>query len=165
MQREIIVIAHNIRSAHNVGAILRTCDGFGASTLLFSGYTPYPTQPSDPRLPHLAAKITRDIHKTALGAEKTVRQRIVTELPEEIADLRQKGYRVVGLEQTAQSTMLDAYQPPSKIVLLLGEERYGLTPDLLERCDDVVEIPMKGDKESFNVSVAAGVALYHLTCM
>lgn len=160
--RDIIVIAHNIRSTHNVGAILRTCDGFGIRTLLFSGYTPYPRQINDTRLPHLVDKITRDIHKTALGAENTVPNRCIVDIASELKGLSASGYRVIGLEQTDSSTPLTDYQPSDKIVLLLGEERFGLTPDLLALCDDIVEIPMVGDKESFNVSVAAGIALYHL---
>jgi len=160
--RDIVVIAHNIRSTHNVGAILRTCDGFGISQVLFSGYTPYPKQPNDPRLPHLAEKISRDIRKTSLGAETTVAQRVITDLTSELAALKTQGYQIVGLEQNERSTMLNDYAPQPKIALLLGEERYGLTPELIELCDDIVEIPMKGDKESFNVSVATGITLYHL---
>lgn len=161
--RDIIVIAHNIRSTHNVGAILRTCDGLGAHSVLFSGYTPYPKQPKDTRLPHLADKITRDIHKTALGAEKSVENRCVNDVADELQSLKAAGYRIVGLEQAEDSVLLTDYRPHEKTVLLLGEERYGLTPDLLNICDDIVEIPMRGDKESFNVSVATGIALYHLS--
>lgn len=162
MPREIIVIAHNIRSAHNVGAILRTCDGFGVTQVLFSGYTPYPIQTDDDRLPHIANKITRDIRKTALGAESTVAQGVVTNLTETLLSLKKKDYRVVALEQDTQSVMLNTYRPAPKTVLLLGEERYGLTTELIRQCDDIVEIPMVGQKESFNVSVATGIALYHL---
>lgn len=160
--RDIIVIAHNIRSTHNVGAILRTCDGFGVRTVLFSGYTPYPRQLNDTRLPHQAEKITRDIQKTALGAEKSVENRCVGNLVDELQSLKEEGYRVVGLEQAKNSTMLTDYRPHGKTLLLLGEERYGLTPELINLCDDIVEIPMQGGKESFNVSVATGIALYHL---
>ncbi len=69
---EIIVIAHNIRSTHNVGAIFRTAEGFGIAKIILSGYTPYPTLPSDTRLPHISSKLTGQIHKTALGAEEFV---------------------------------------------------------------------------------------------
>lgn len=159
---DIVVIAHNIRSTHNVGAILRTCDGFGVTELLFSGYTPYPKQPSDARLPHLADKITRDIHKTALGAENSVVHRVIADITDELGALKERGYRIIGLEQDEHSTLLNTYHPQQKIVLLLGEERYGLASELIALCDDTVEIPMNGDKESFNVSVATGIALYHL---
>ncbi len=160
--RDIIVIAHNIRSTHNIGAILRTCDGFGVRSLLFSGYTPYPKQATDTRLPHLAEKITRDIHKTALGAEETVKNRTIEDIVHELEALKASGYRTVGLEQAEHTTLLTDYRPQEKTVLLLGEERYGLTPELMALCDDIVEIPMSGKKESFNVSVATGIALYHL---
>ena len=163
--RDIIVIAHNIRSAHNVGAILRTCDGFGISKVIYSGYTPFPKQAQDSRLPHIADKLTRDIHKTALGAEMTVTQEVVPDVHDTLLQLKEQGYRIVGLEQHEHSVSLDTYEPQPKCVLLLGEERYGLTADLLDDCDDVIEIPMRGEKESFNVSVAAGVALYHLSFM
>lgn len=160
--RDIVVIVHNIRSTHNVGAILRTCDGLGITEVLFSGYTPYPRQPHDPRLPHLAEKISRDIHKTALGAETVVAQRIITDVIGEVATLKEQGYRIVGLEQASHSVTLNTYSPLPKIALILGEERYGLAPELIQLCEDIVEIPMKGDKESFNVSVATGITLYHL---
>lgn len=163
--RDIIVIAHNIRSTHNIGAILRTCDGFGVELVLFSGYTPYPRQHNDTRLPHLADKITRDIHKTALGAELTVANRCIEDVATEVQVLKDTGYRVVGLEQADDSISLTNYHPSAKTILLLGEERFGLTPELLRLCDDIVEIPMVGKKESFNVSIATGIALYHIALM
>ena len=158
---EIIVIAHNIRSTHNVGAIFRTCEGFGVKQLILSGYSPYPQLPADTRLPHIAEKLTSQIHKTALGAEYMVPFTYQEE--PELATLRQSGYRIIGLEQDSSSVLLSTYSPPKKIVLLLGEEVDGLTLRLREACDDLVEIPMKGKKESFNVSVATGIALYALT--
>ena len=158
---EIIVIAHNIRSTHNVGAIFRTSEGFGISKIILSGYTPYPLLEKDSRLPHISRKLTEQIHKTALGAEEIV-PFDYQETPG-IEALRTAGYTIVGLEQDERSVMLPNYQPPEKIVLLLGEEVEGITSDMRELCDDLVEIPMIGKKESFNVSVATGIALYHLT--
>ncbi len=173
---EIIVIAHNIRSTHNVGAIFRTCEGFGVQRLILSGYTPYPDlalQPTPPycayqpeetaradlRLPHIREKITRQIHKTALGAEALVSFDYQPEL-----DLEQfAGYRIVALEQASTSVSLQQYQPPSKLALLLGEEVHGIPAETLSLVDDIIEIPMYGQKESFNVSVATGIALYALT--
>jgi tRNA G18 (ribose-2'-O)-methylase SpoU len=157
---EIIVIAHNIRSTHNVGAIFRTSEGFGVTRIILSGYTPYPRIEHDTRLPHIADKLTDQIHKTALGAEV-----IVPFDHQETPDLqaiKADGYTIVGLEQDGKSIMLPDYQPPQKIALLLGEEVHGLTPDQRQVCDDLIEIPMDGQKESFNVSVAAGIALYAL---
>lgn len=158
--REIILLAHNIRSSHNVGAFLRTSDGFGVSKVIFSGYTPYPTLDDDTRLPHFADKITRQIHKTALGAETMVPFERYDEPP--LAALKAEGYTIVGLEQDERSVMLPDYKVPQKVVLLLGNEIDGIYPELRDQCDALVEIPMQGGKESFNVSVAAGIALYHL---
>jgi len=158
---EIIVIAHNIRSTHNIGAIFRTCEGFGVTKIILSGYSPYPSLPSDdPRLPHIAEKLTSQIHKTALDAEMMVPFEY-SETPD-LATLRQDGYRIVGLEQDDTSVILNEYSAPEKIALLLGEEVHGLTNELRESCDDLIEIPMVGKKESFNVSVACGIALYGL---
>jgi tRNA G18 (ribose-2'-O)-methylase SpoU len=158
---EIIIIAHNIRSTYNIGALFRSAEGFGVSKILLTGYSPYPTLPSDERLPHISDKLTAQIHKTALGAETMV----PFEHQEEpnLDQLRASGYRIVGLEQNERSVMLDVYQVPDKIALLLGEEVNGITADLIDQCDDLVEIPMSGKKESFNVSVATGIALYGLT--
>ena len=158
---EIIVIAHNIRSTHNVGAIFRTAEGFGISKIILSGYTPYPILPSDPRLPHIREKLHKDIHKTALGAEELVPFEYHEQPPLQI--LKDTGYRIVGLEQSSRSIMLHNYPTPDKIALLIGEEVHGIEANLLEQCEDIIEISMKGIKESFNVSVATGIALYSLS--
>ncbi|MDB5162879.1 MAG: hypothetical protein JWO54_913 [Candidatus Saccharibacteria bacterium] len=158
---EIIVIAHNIRSTHNVGAIFRTAEGFGISKIILTGYTPYPMVEHDSRLPHIAEKLTKQISKTALGAEAIV-PFAYTETPP-LAELKKAGFRIVALEQDPKSINLADYTPPEKIVLLLGEEVEGITPELLAECEDILEIPMVGKKESFNVSVATGIALYALT--
>jgi tRNA G18 (ribose-2'-O)-methylase SpoU len=157
---QIIVIAHNIRSTHNVGAIFRTSEGFGISKIILSGYTPYPKLAKDTRLPHISNKLTAQIHKTALGAEEIVPFEY-QEIPD-ITNLRKEGFRIVGLEQDPSSVILSDYSPPDKIALLLGEEVEGITNDMRDQCDDLIEIPMEGKKESFNVSVATGIALYAL---
>jgi len=158
---EIVVIAHNIRSTHNVGAIFRTAEGFGINKIILSGYTPYPTLAKDSRLPHISEKLTSQIHKTALGAEDLVPFEY-TELPP-LGELKEQGYRIVGLEQADRSINLSDYRSPEKIALLIGEEVHGIEEELLEQCEDILEIPMVGKKESFNVSVATGIALYALT--
>ena len=157
---EIVVIAHNIRSTHNVGAIFRTCEGFGVTKIIISGYTPYPTITGDPRLPHIANKITTQISKTALGAETMVPFEC-QEQPN-LTALKASGYTIVALEQAPSAILLPSYNAPAKIALLLGEEVHGITGDLLQHCDAIIEIPMQGQKESFNVSVATGIALYGL---
>jgi tRNA G18 (ribose-2'-O)-methylase SpoU len=161
---EIVVIAHNIRSTHNIGSILRTSDGFGVSKVFCTGYTPYPTLPNDTRLAHLRNKLTAQIYKTALGAEATMPIEQSDELAPIIAKLKADGFELVALEQSPQAMMLPDFIPSQqKIALLLGEEVHGIPPELLEQCDHIIEIPMKGKKESFNVSVATGIALYGLT--
>lgn len=158
---EIIVIAHNIRSTHNVGAIFRTSEGFGVKKIILSGYTPYPHTLNDRRLPHIALKLTSQIHKTALGAEESVPFEYQEE--PDITSLKNNGYRIVGLEQDDRSILLSSYVSPEKIVLVLGEEVHGIPTKLLNECEDILEIPMVGKKESFNVSVATGIALYQLS--
>ena len=159
--KKIVLIAHNIRSTHNIGAIFRTAEGFGVEKIILSGYSPFPKLPNDPRLPHLADKITKQIHKTALGAETMVNFEFFTEI--DLKTLRDQGYQIVALEQSNNSVLINKYICPDKIALLLGEEVNGIEKFLLEQCDDIIEIPMKGKKESFNVSVATGIALYQLT--
>ena len=158
---KVVVLLHNIRSTHNVGSIFRSADGFGVSKIIFSGYTPYPTLEDDTRLPHFADKITRQIHKTALGAETAIPFER-HELPP-IEQLKQAGYQIVGLEQDENSVLLSEYKNPGKVALILGNEIDGIYPEYRALCDTIVEIPMKGHKESFNVSVAAGIALYQLS--
>ncbi|HEY5695406.1 MAG TPA: TrmH family RNA methyltransferase, partial [Candidatus Saccharimonadales bacterium] len=142
---EITVIAHNIRSAHNVGAIFRTAEGFGVSNIILSGYTPAPSYEGDPRLPHIRNKLTDQIHKTALGAEALVPFEY-QEQPD-LAKLKSSGYTIVALEQTPTAHMLPNYRLPQKIALLLGEEVHGIPRELLELCDESIEIPMVGKKE------------------
>lgn len=163
MNMEIIVIAHNIRSTHNVGSIFRTADGFGVNKVYLTGYSPYPRQNhDDTRLPHLSNKIHKDIHKTALGAEDSVDFEYRQDIMPLIEDLRRDGFIIVGLEQDVRSKSLFTYLPPQKIALLLGEEVNGITDELRKNIDEIIEIPMFGQKESFNVSVSAGIALFRL---
>jgi len=158
---EIIVIAHNIRSTHNIGSIFRTCDCFGVSKIIISGYSPYPKLESDTRLPHLVEKLTNQIHKTALGAETMVPSEYQNQ--PDIGSLKKQGYAIVGLEQDERSIPINTYLIPDKIALVIGEEVSGINSDLRSQCDDLIEILMSGHKESFNVSVATGIALYALT--
>jgi len=158
---EIIVIAHNIRSTHNVGSIFRTAEGFGVTKIILSGYSPYPHIAGDTRLPHIYEKLTSQIHKTALDAEVMVPFEYIESPP--LEQLKAAGYRLVALEQEDRSINLADYDTPDKIALLIGEEVHGIEADLLAQCQDVLEIPMVGQKESFNVSVATGIALYALT--
>ena len=159
--RSLILIAHNLRSCHNVGSLLRTADGLGVEEVILSGYTPYPVTEGDERLPHLAIKIDRQIHKTALGAERSQRWRHTTGLEAAIGALRAGGYSIAAIEQAADSTPLPQFQTPDKIALLVGREVEGVEPEVLRQMDQILEIPMSGRKESFNVVQAAAMALYH----
>jgi 23S rRNA (guanosine2251-2'-O)-methyltransferase len=160
---QISVVAHNVRSSHNVGSIFRTCDGLGVQHLYLSGYTPYPAIESDSRLPHIAQKATADISKTALGAEQTVPFSHVPHIGSTLEAFKAHGYSIVGLEQDDSAISLPDFTAPEKIILVLGEEIDGISTELRQKCDSLIEIPMVGQKESFNVSVAAGIALYGLS--
>lgn len=161
MPRQIVVIAHDIRSTHNVGALLRTAEGLGVCHIYFTGYTPYPESAQDSRLPHIARKLTAQIHKTALGTESLVPWSHESDVQAVLTRLHASGYTLAALEQTATSTALPDYQPPQKLALLLGREVEGIEPELLSLCQVTLEIPMAGQKESFNVVQAAAMALYH----
>lgn len=159
----IVLVAHNLRSTHNVGSLLRTADGLGVKHIYLTGYTPYPTHPGDTRLPHLAEKLTKQIAKTALGAEKRTFWDYEEDAATCIATLKERGYVIVAVEQTSNAISLPDYKPPQKIALLVGRETKGIEPEILKLCDVAVEIPMFGEKESFNVVQAAAMALYHCT--
>lgn len=162
VQRQIIIIANNLRSIHNVGSLLRTADGLGVNKIILCGYTPHPSTSNDDRLPHEAAKITRQIHKTALGAEESMNWEWQPDALQVISRLKAEGYTIAALEQTANSTTLPGFSPPDKIALILGREVEGVEPEVLEKCDISLEIPMFGQKESFNVTQAAAIAMYHI---
>ncbi len=160
---ELVIIAHDIRSSHNIGAILRTSEGFGVSHVYISGFSPYPTVVDDSRLPHIHTKLTRQISKTALGAEKSQAWSHAESIETLLKDLRKQNFAIVALEQSAGSIKLPAFAPSKKVALLLGREVEGIDQQLLQHCDQIVEIPMFGHKESFNVVEAATAAMYHCT--
>ena len=169
--RQIVVLAHNIRSTHNIGAIFRSSEGFGVEKIILSGYSPFPMTKNEDfartnRLPHIAKKLDDQIHKTALGSEKLVSFDISPDIFRTIQQLKDAGYGIAALEQSADSIKLPDLElkKDAKIALLLGEEVDGIEKDLLEQCNTIIEIPMFGAKESFNVSVATGIALYKIAC-
>jgi len=165
---QIIVVLHNIRSVYNVGAILRTCEGLGIDEAVFSGYTP--RYEDTGLLPHLREKLNRQIEKSALGAEKMVPQEAVEDLAGWLAAKRGGGWTIVGLEnnlvpeEMAKRWVLGAEDMElgdlEKAVLILGEEVNGIPAEVRREGDLFLEIPMRGRKESFNVSVATGIALW-----
>ncbi|MBQ8156329.1 TrmH family RNA methyltransferase [Candidatus Saccharibacteria bacterium] len=162
---KLILSLHNIRSCYNVGAILRTAEGFGVSQVILSGYTPRIHDTN--LLPHLRDKLDREIHKTALGAEDMLDIYSSGDIISELKKLRSDGWQIVGLENNISNVPLFALNNPAlksvlkdKVVLVLGEEVSGIDNSLYDIIDLFVEIPMRGQKESFNVSVAAGIAIY-----
>lgn len=164
---EIVVILHNIRSTYNVGAILRTSEGFGVKEVFLSGYTPRVND--EKLLPHLREKLNKELHKTALGAEEMLKIYSSGDIFSDIAKLKKTGFKVVGLENNIKDKRLFSLCDPQiknifgdKIALILGEEVSGIDNSLYAIIDYFVEIPIEGQKESFNVSVATGIALYGL---
>lgn len=161
----MILVMHNIRSCYNVGAILRTAEGFGVSRVILSGYTPRLDDAN--LLPHLREKLNKEIHKTALGAEKMLDIYSCGDIFMELEKLSKQGWKIVGLENNISDVPLYKLNDAgfkeavgNKVVLILGEEVNGIDYSLYDMIDLFVEIPMRGQKESFNVSVAAGIAMY-----
>lgn len=162
---ELIPVLHNIRSTYNVGAILRTAEGLGVSQVVLSGYTP---RVHDPHLlPHLRDKLDHEIHKTALGAEEMLEINSPDDIIPELKKYRDQGYQIIGLENNLENKPTHLLNDPAlksklsdKIILILGEEVGGIDYSLHDIIDFFVEIPMRGQKESFNVSVATGIAMY-----
>ncbi len=159
--RSLVLVAHNLRSSHNVGSLLRTAEGLGVIEVILSGYTPYPATSGDQRLPHISSKVTHAIQKTALGAEETLNWRHTENIEQAIAELKSVGFAVWALEQTAKAINLIKFEPPQKLALIIGRETEGIEEEVLALCDGSLEIPMKGEKESFNVVQATAMALYH----
>lgn len=159
--RETVLIAHDIRSTHNVGSLLRTSECLGVQRVYFTGYTPYPAVTHDERLPHITAKLTKQIEKTSLGTERLISWSHEPDVFALLATLKSDDFTLVALEQSPASIPLPSFKPPEKIALLIGREVEGIAPELLEMCDVAVEIPQFGRKESLNVVQATAIALYH----
>ncbi len=157
MPRQFFVIAHNIRSLHNVGSIFRTADAFGVTKLFLTGYTGAPPDPK--------------IAKVALGAEKFVPWEQCRSVAAAIKKLRAVYPSIIaaGLENNLPEAYkrrlvdLNRFKPKFPLALILGEEVGGISKSLFKYCDKFLEIPMRGKKESLNVSVAFGVAAYQIT--
>jgi tRNA G18 (ribose-2'-O)-methylase SpoU len=146
------VLLHNVRSAHNVGSIFRTADAAGVSKIFLSGYTPSPVDRfGSPR---------KDISKVALGAEKYIPWEYQKNPYAIISALRKEGWHIVGVEQDARAINYRMFKIKRPTLFIFGNEVRGISPALRKKCDTVVEIPMRGKKESLNVSVAAGIILF-----
>lgn len=147
------VILHDIRSAHNVGAIFRTADGAGVQKIYLTGYTPTPQDRFGRPVP--------EIIKTSLGATATVAWEQIADIFSVIKILKDSGISVVAVEQASSSVSLYDFKEEKNTAYVFGNEVLGVDDDILLQCDVVLEIPMSGSKESLNVSVTAGIVLFH----
>lgn len=157
---QFTLILDNIRSNYNVGSLLRTADSAGISAIFACGTTPYPAQKVDSRDPVAAHSNTRQIAKTALGAEDHVAVNYRQSTAAAIAELKSAGWHIYALEQAPGSMDLFEFKPQFPAALVLGNEVGGIPAEILEQCEAILEIPQHGAKESLNVSVAGGVAVY-----
>ena len=153
-KKHAVLVLDNIRSAHNVGAIFRTADAVGISKIYLVGITPAPLDRFN--------RVRPDIAKAALGSELTVPWEAVKTIVPLITKLKKSGHTVVAIEQSENSIDYKKVKLGEKTAFILGTEVTGIAPAVLKRCDIVAEIPMAGMKESLNVSVAAGVALFRM---
>ena len=146
----VVVVADNVRSLHNVGALFRTCDAFGLEAVCLCGITAVPPN--------------KEIHKTALGAENSVPWEFFRRTEDAVARLKSEGYAVWAVEQTDGACMLGDFraEPGKKYALVFGNEVNGVGQEAIDLCDGAIEIPQIGTKHSLNVSVSAGVVLWEV---
>ncbi|MFH0712294.1 MAG: TrmH family RNA methyltransferase [Candidatus Jorgensenbacteria bacterium] len=153
--KEIAVVLHNIRSVHNVGSIFRTADAAGVKKVYLCGITPTPLDKF--------GRLRKDFIKVSLGAEKSVAWEKTGSTSRILEKLKKEGYGIFAVEQARNSVPYHKLRTKNrKLVLVLGNEVNGLPPSILTRADKVLEIPMRGKKESLNVAVAFGIAVYGL---
>jgi 23S rRNA (guanosine2251-2'-O)-methyltransferase len=147
--KELVVIAHNIRSLHNVGSIFRTAEGANVAKVYLTGYTGTP-----PR---------KEISKVALHSEERIPWEYAKTGSAVIKKLKKEGFKILALEQDPRSVSYRSYKPDSnKIALIVGNEIRGVSKALRDNSDTIIEIPMLGGRKSLNVSVAFGIAIYDL---
>ena len=149
-----ILIIHDIRSVTNVGAMFRTADAVGIDKIYLTGFTPTPLD--------RFGRIRKDMAKSALGAEKFVPWEYKKNISNLIKKLKDDEYFIVGLEQDKKSIDYKKVKLKEKNVFIVGREVEGISKNILEKCDVIAEIPMLGQKESLNVSVAFGVAIFRI---
>jgi 23S rRNA (guanosine2251-2'-O)-methyltransferase len=154
MKKETILILNDIRSTHNVGAIFRTADACGISKIYLIGTTPSPID--------RFGRERKDVAKTALGAEKTIPWEYVLNIEPLLLKLKEEKFSIVAIEQSENSVDYKKVQLKDKSAIIVGNEVTGIPKEILEKCDIVTEIPMMGEKESLNVSVATGVVLFRI---
>lgn len=153
-KKETYVVLHNIRSVHNVGSIFRTSDAAGVAKIYLTGYTPIPID--------RFGRKRKDLAKVSLSAEESVPWAHRTSAGALVRELRESRVFCVAVEQAKNSGDYKKIPHKQKIALIFGNEVYGLPRSVLKQCDCVAEIPMRGGKESLNVSVAAGIVLFQM---
>jgi len=146
--KQLILILDNIRSRENVGSIFRSADAFGVGTIYLCGITPIP--------PH------EKISKSALGADEFVPWEYFKRTIDIVKRLQREGVRIIALEQSKRSINIRTLNHTGRIALVVGNEVKGVGRGILKSCDNIIEIKMHGKKESLNVSVATGIAIYEL---
>lgn len=161
MKRKVHIILPDIRSAYNVGSIFRSADCFGVEKVYIVGTTPSPVD----RWGRTDVGPQKEIAKTALGAEKSVSWEYSEDIVSLLKKLKKEDFHIIAIEQDDRSIDLQDFNTSvtdEKIVLVFGSEVGGLHKDILKKMDTVIELPMKGEKESLNVSVCAGVVMYEI---
>jgi 23S rRNA (guanosine2251-2'-O)-methyltransferase len=164
MRYIVHILLPDIRSAYNVGSIFRSADCFGVEKIFLSSTTPRPTD----RFGRSGSGPQKEIAKTALGAEKVIAWEYVEKAVDVIKKAKKEGFIIVAVEQSEKSINFATCKKIlkteniQKILCIVGNEVEGVSGDILKLCDHVLEIPMKGKKESLNVSVCAGVVMYEL---
>ncbi len=153
-QKANILILPDIRSALNVGAIFRTADAVGIDKIYLTGYTPTPVDKFN--------RIRKDIAKSALGAEKTISWEYKKSLSALIYRLKKEGYFIIAIEQAENSIDYKKLKIKHKNAFIVGTEVSGIPEKILAKCDVITEIPMRGEKESLNISVACGIVLFRI---
>ena len=145
----LVVVLDSVRSLYNVGSVFRTCDAFRVSGVVLCGITATPPN--------------AEIHKTALGAEDSVAWHYYKDTMEAVSWLRKEGYCLLAIEQCEGSTMLTDFRPEKdkKYAVVLGNEVKGVQQQVVDACDGCLEIPQFGTKHSMNVSVTAGIVIWH----
>lgn len=154
MQKENIVILHNIRSVENVGAMFRTADAAGIDKVYLTGYTSAP-------LDRFGRK-RKDLAKSALGAEEFVKWEQKKSIFPLIVKLKKENFLIIGIEQDKKSIDYKKVKLKNKNVFIVGAEVTGIPKNILKKCDIIAEIPMRGKKESLNVSVVLGIVLFRV---
>ncbi len=152
--RQIELILLDIRSTYNVGAMFRTADAIGVSKIILAGITPAPLD--------RFGRPRADIAKSALGSEKTMPWESVINIVSRISQLKKKGYKIIAIEQSKDSIDYKKITATGNVAVIMGNEIEGVPAKILKKCDIVAEIPMKGMKESLNVSVSCGIALFRM---